>query len=120
MVLPQNTSCRAEYQDGFILDETELNDISPYNEGHNVFRAILDKSAEEEHGRMVKFTVFYNDNRYDFDWTLLPDNARPIRFRHGAHYLGGDGEEYSEWTGMQIGFQYNDENGKNFQEVENL
>jgi hypothetical protein len=117
--LPQDTSCRAEYSDGFILDETELSDTNPYGDG-NTLRAILNKSAEEDHGKMVTFSVFYKNTRYDIDWESLPANARPIRFRDGASYLGIDGQESSEWTGMRFGFQYNDKDGKNVQQVEEL
>ena len=127
-MLPLDTSCQAQYEDGFILDETALGDIYQdliTNEDgtqvyKNVFYAILEKLPEAEHGKMTRFTVFYKDKQYDFDWTQLPESARPIRFRHGASYLGVDGASQSEWTGMQIGYQYNDENGKNIQVVEDI
>lgn len=118
--LPLDTSCQAEYADGFILDETELNDVSPYNSGQNVFRAILDKEAEPEHGAMVRFSVFYKDSRYDVDWTSLPENARPIRFRNGFITLAPGGVAAQGWSGVRFGYQYNDESGKNIQEVQEL
>lgn len=120
MTTPLDTSIEATYADGFVLSETELNDVSPYNPTHNVFRAVLDKEPEAEHGKLVIFSVFYKNNRYDIDFTTLPDNARPVRFRHGAHHINDAGEEWSEWTGMQIGYQYNDETGKNIKEIKEL
>ena len=119
--LPMDTSVEAEYEDGFILNETELDDISPYNEEQNVLRAIIDKCAESEHGRCVRFSVFYHDQRYDVDWTTLPDNARPIRFRDCE--LTKDiatGEEWFSHTGCRFGYQYNENDGKNVQEVKEL
>ena len=118
--LPLNTSIRATYQDGFVLDETSLTDVNPYGEG-NTFRAVLDKSAEQEHGRLVKFSVFWNDTENSVDWTTLPDNARPIRFRNGFLKRDiGTGETVSGWSGAQFGYQYNNEDGKNIQEVQEL
>jgi len=118
-LIPQDTSVQAEYADGYIHDETTLNDVSPYVEFKNIFDDILHKRPEAEHGPMVRFTAFYKNAKYDIDWTTLPDNARPIRFRDGASYLSG-GEEWSEWTGMRFGYQFNDETGKNIQEVQEL
>lgn len=69
--MPHDTSVQAEYENGFILDETELNDVSPYNSQQNVFRAILDKSPEVINGKLVRFSVFWKDSRYDIDWTKL-------------------------------------------------
>ena len=67
------------------------------------------------------FSVFYKDQRYDIDWTTLPENARPIRFRHGMMTTDiATGEQLSEWVGMQIGYQYNDDTGKNIQEVQDI
>ena len=119
-ILPLDTSCQAEYADGFVLDETTLADISPYNSEHNILRAILNKDAESEHGQLVRFSVFYKDARYDVDWTSLPDNARPIRFRDGFHTLDEQGNEESGWLGCRFGYQYTDEAGKNHQEVQEL
>jgi len=117
--MPLDTTVQAEYEDGFILDETELNDISPYNEGHNVLRAIIDKCPEEEHGRMVRFSGFWKNERHDVDWTSLPDNARPIRFRHGFITQSATGEELARgWSGMDFGYQYTD--GENVQDVREL
>lgn len=120
--LPFDTSVQAEYADGFILDETQLNDKNPFDESDgNTFRAILNGLAVPEHGKMVRFSVFYHDARYDIDWTTLPDNARPIRFRDRSAYIDGDGNEgITDWQGCRFGYQFNDENGKNIQEVQEL
>ena len=118
--MPLDTSVQAEYEDGFVLDETKLKDISPYNEGHNVLRAILDKSPEAEHGKLVRFTGFWRGKRYDVDWTTLPDNARPIRFRHGFITRYQDGTQEQGWSGMDFGYQYTDDSGNNVQDVQEL
>lgn len=117
---PLNTSVQAQYADGFVLDETEQNDISPYTKINNTFNDILEKRAEAEHGAMVRFSVFYKDARYDVDWTTLPDNARPIRFRHGFITLAADSQTEQGWSGISFGYQYNDENGKNIQEIQEI
>lgn len=116
-MLPLDSSVQAEYEDGFVLDETELDDTNPYGEG-NTFTAILNKLPEADHGPMIRFSCFWKDQRYDVDWTILPESARPIRFRHGFHTIAIDGS-YSEsgFSGVDFGFQYNDEEGKNQQEV---
>lgn len=118
--LPIDTSIEAIYADGHVLSETELNDTSPYNPEHNLLRAILDKEPEAEHGRLVTFSVFYKNRRYDIDFTTLPDNARPIRFRDGFSTLDGQGNLESGWSGCRIGYQFNDNDGKNHQEVQEL
>ena len=118
--LPQDTSCQAEYADGFVLDETEHDDTSPYNPTQNILRAIINGDAIEEHGPMVRFSVFYKDARYDVAWVDLPTNARPIRFRDGFMTLDAYGNTVSGWSGVRFGYQYNDENGKNIQEIQEL
>ena len=118
-MLPLDTSIQAEYEDGFVLDETELEDVNPYTSEGNTFTAILKKHPEADHGRMVRFSCFWKDRRYDVDWTTLPDNARPIRFRHGFSTIDqATGDVLaSGWTGMDFGYQFNDEDGANQQEV---
>ena len=113
-------SVEAVYQDGFVLNETELNDISPYNSDHNILRAIIDKDAEAEHGALVSFSLFFKDRKYTVDWVGLPENARPIRFkRMEADVVGG---KVTEVRCMKIdfGYQYNDEDGKNIQEIKEI
>jgi hypothetical protein len=115
-----DTSCQAQYADGYIHDETQHGDVSPYTGKHNILNDILEKRPEADHGRMVRFSVFYKDQRHDIDWTQLPDNARPIRFRHGYITLAADGSEEQGWSGMQVGYQYSDNDGKNVQKVIDL
>lgn len=118
MPLPLDSSCQAEYKDGFILDETELADTSQLIEGKNVFHDILNRLPESEHGPMVRFSCFWKNQRYDIDWRNLPDNARPIRFRHGYAIRSLDGSLVeSGWSGVDFGCQWNDEDGSNKQEV---
>lgn len=121
MALPFDTSCQAEYSDGYILDETENDDISPYDPIHNILRAILNKEPEAEHGKLVRFSVFYKDQRFDVDWRGLPDNARPVRFRDGSRSLMSDGTtQFNGWAGCRFGYQYTNEQGRNVQEVQEL
>lgn len=116
-MLPLDTSCEAEYEDGYIHSETELNDVSAYGDG-NVFYDILEKLPEAEHGPMVRFSVFYQDQRYDVDWTTLPDNARPIRFRDGYSTMHiATGQVESGWSSVSFGYQWNDEDGRNHKEI---
>lgn len=114
---PLDTSIRATYADGFVLDETELDDTSPYDTKFNILRAVLNKDAETDHGKLVQFSVFYKDNRYNIDWTDLPDNARPIRFRHGYMTIDGYGNQESGWSGLEFGYQFINDQGENVQEV---
>lgn len=121
MKLPLDTSCQAEYADGFVFDETEHDDISPYDPKFNILRAILEKRPEAEHGKMVRFSVFWKDHRYDIDWRDLPDNARPIRFRYNNRSLNTTTGEEKFWqSGIGIGYQYTDENGKNQKEFQEI
>jgi hypothetical protein len=115
---PLDTSVEAEYADGYIHSETEFDDVAQYGEG-NVFTDILEKRPEADHGSMVRFSVFYENHRYDVDWTALPDNARPIRFRHGfSTWDQATGEVLaSGFSGVDFGYQFNDEDGQNVQEV---
>lgn len=118
--LPLDTSVEAEYADGFILSETEHADVSPFTGVHNIFNDILEKRAEADHGRLVRFSVFYKDKRYDVDFTTLPNDARPIRFRHGYSTLDSTGSLESGWSGVDFGYQYTDVNGKNIKEVQEV
>jgi hypothetical protein len=116
-MLPMDSSIEAEFEDGYILSETEVGDTNPYGEG-NTFTAILNRLAEADHGKMIRFSVFWKNQRYDIDWIQVPENARPIRFRHGystLHIATGDIE--SGFSGVDFGCQWNDESGRNQQEV---
>lgn len=119
--IPLDTSCEAEYADGFVLNESEHDDVSPYDPVHNILRAILNKDPEAEHGKMTRFSVFYKDHRYDVDWRGLPDNARPIRFRDGNRSINAStGEQHFWWSGIRFGYQYTDEYGKSIKEIKEL
>lgn len=132
--IPIDTSCEAEYEDGFILSETEQNDQSAYipmeivimegkkiPSGPNTLNDILERRPEAVHGKMVRFAVFYNGARYDINWRDLPDNARPIRFRDRSSWIDDEGRTgVTDWHGCRFGYQYTDENGKNVQQVEEL
>lgn len=122
MADPLDTSCEAEYEDGYVHSETELADVSQFEDGRNVFYDILEKRLEAEHGPMVRFSVFYQNQRYDIDWRDMPDNARPIRFRHGfSTYDPNSGEVLaSGFYGVSFGYQYNDETGKNHKQIIDL
>lgn len=120
--LPHDGSVEAEYADGYIHSETERGDVSAYEpETRNVFHDILHGLPEADHGKMVRFTVFYKDMRYDIDWTQLPDNARPIRFKHFQQKFRGS-QPFGPrlLLGVDFGYQYNDESGKNVQHVNEL
>jgi hypothetical protein len=121
MTIPQDTSVESEYQDGYIHNEAELNDVSPYESGRNVLYDILEKRPEAEHGKMVRFSVFWKDHRYDINWCDLPDNARPIRFRDGNFSKDmSTGEERFWWSAVRFGYQFNDSTGKNIKELKEL
>lgn len=118
--VPLDTSIAAEYADGFILDETALGDTSPYTGIHNIFNDVLKKRPEAEHGTMVRFSVFYHNNRYDIDWTTVPENARPIRFRDMEQDSVGGQIIETRTVGCHMGYQFTDENGKNQQFIKEL
>lgn len=122
-IIPYDGSIEAQYADGYIHSETELDDTSPYlPDTANVLNDILEKRPEAEHGRLVRVSCFYLNRRYDIDFTELPDNARPIRFKHMERDMTSDGSFVSEvrMTGIDFGYQYTDEEGKNIQQVEVL
>lgn len=112
------TYVEAAYADGYTHSELELNDVSPYVAGRNIFNDILEKRPEAEHGRMVRFSLVHELNRYDIDWSTIPDNARPIRFKHmRMDFDVTNGSTYTYLDGIDFGYQYNDENGQNVQRV---
>ena len=121
MTTPIDGSIQAEFADGYVLDETEHEDVSPHDSQHNIFRDILMKWSEPKHGKMVRFSVFWKDRRYDINWTDMPDNARPIRYKHNNRSLDLDTGEQKFWTdSIGFGYQYTDENGENVQEVREM
>lgn len=131
--LPIDTSCEAEYQDGFVLSETATGDTTQWPhlipvdqhgeavEGNNTFADILHHRPEREHGRMVRFSVFYKHARHDIDWRGLPLNARPIRYRDASATRMPDGSSvFNGYHAVRFGYQYNDETGRNIKQVKEL
>jgi hypothetical protein len=117
-LVPLDTSIEAEFEDGFVLSETAEGDVARFAEKGNTLTDLLGRHAEAEHGPMVRFSLYYLNTRYDVDWTQVPDNARPIRFRHGFHTRNLAGETVARgFAGVDFGYQWNDERGKNRQEV---
>jgi len=109
----------AEYVDGYVHREDDQ-DHSPYVSGKNIFNDILEKRPEAAHGKMVRFSLVTENETYSVDWTTLPNNARPIRFKHmEADSIGGEITDV-RIVGIDFGYQYTDENGANIQEVRTL
>lgn len=132
--LPLDGSCQAEYADGYVLDETQHNDVSQHTiiqmvdgvpTGANIFDDILHKRPEAEHGPMVRFTLFYKDRKWDIDWRDLPASARPVRFRdfERTDQELEDGrmvEGQKRLMRMRFGYQFTDKNGKNQQIIQEV
>lgn len=124
----------AEYESGYILREDD-NDHSPYDPKKNVFHAIShDRPQKAGHGAMVRWSMAGpndGDQRFDVDWTQILkdyDNPRPIYWREmqsrkQESVETGEvipGTEITYPLGHHFGFQYNDKDGKNQQEVVNV
>ncbi len=108
----------AEYKDGYIHREDEQ-DHSPYVAGKNIFSDILEKRPEPIHGKMVRFALVTPTQTYSVDWTTLPDNARPVRFKHmEADSIGGVITEVRT-VGIDFGYQYT-QDGKNYKEIKRV
>lgn len=106
----------AEYESGYIHRENE-SDRSPYIRDKNIFSDILERRPEAVHGKMVRFSLQLETERIDVDFTVLPDNARPIRFKHMEGDFRDGGLVESRCMGIDFGYQYTDADGKNQQEV---
>lgn len=123
--MPTFPYIEAEYEDGYIHREDEQ-DHSPYVPGKNIFNDILEKRPVAAHGRMVRFSLVTKKDTYSIDWTKLPDNARPVRFRHMERDIIASSDGSAEWSseprvmGIDFGYQYTDEAGKNHQEVKEI
>lgn len=117
-----NGSIEAEYSDGYIHNEAQLNDISPFEPDRNILNDILEKRPEAEHGQMVRFSVFHNKARIDIDWVELPPSARPIRYKHMErdHNLEGVWVDEARLVKVGFGYQYNDSSGKNHEIIQEL
>ncbi len=120
VTIPKDGSIEAEYADGYVLSETLHDDVSPYTGTDNILNDILEKRAEAEHGKLVRFSCFYKDNRYDVDFSDLPDNARPVRYKRMEADTQGNSVTAVRMTELGFGYQYNDENGANIQHITEL
>ena len=110
----------AEYESGYVHRETP-EDHSPYVLGKNIFNDILEKRPEPIHGKMVRFSLVTEETTYSVDWTQLPDNARPIRFKQMERdNVDGQWVGDARITGIDFGYQYNDADGKNIEVVERI
>lgn len=110
----------ATYADGFVHAETG-DDQSLYAEGRNVFHDILHRLPEAEHGGLVKLSLRGPDRRYDIDWTKLPSNARPVYFREMSHERNvATGETTVQALRHVFGYQYNDPDGTNRQNLKEI
>jgi hypothetical protein len=122
----------AEYEDGYIHSDRYY-DASPFVRhelvngvatGPNKLNDIIERRPEAIHGRLLRVSLLPDDesgddHRYDIDWTKLPASARPIRFiDRERDFNTGTGEVLHERvTGLRFGYQYNDENGNNVQQI---
>jgi hypothetical protein len=115
------TYIEAEYEDGYIHSEQAYKDISPYNGTSNIFNDILEKRPEADHGPLVRFSLYHGDHKYSVNWRGLPDNARPIRYKHMRLERNmATGEQHTYMDGVDFGYQYTDDAGTNQQEIVNL
>jgi putative lipase involved disintegration of autophagic bodies len=114
-IIYNDASVQAEYADGFIIDETKNNDQSIYEDGRNTFFDILNRKAVTEHGKMVRFTLFYKNTRYDVDWRNMPDTARPIRYKKMEMDYNGINANIQRLMTVGFGYQYNDDKGNNIE-----
>lgn len=106
----------AEYEDGYVHREDEQ-DHSPFVSGKNIFDDILHNRPCSAHGQLIRFSLVTQEQRYDVDWKVLPENARPIRFKHmQATIVGGIMGEPS-LASVDFGYQYTNNDGENVQEI---
>lgn len=119
--MPQDTAIEAQFADGFVLSETEQQDVSLFDQGKNTLSDVLSKKLEAQHGRMTRFSVYWHGKRYDVNWSTVPLNGRPIRFRDGQASLNtATGEQTFDWVACRFGYQYNDLLGANKQVIQEL
>lgn len=108
----------AVYEDGFELLEDEA-DQSPYDEGRNIFHAIVNSLPVPEHGPMVVWELITVKDTYTLDWAEICSsfiNPRIIYFRNmNRDFNSETGEPINDATcsGHVFGFQYNDADGAN-------
>jgi len=105
----------ATYEDGFVLLEDD-SDVSPYDEGYNVFHAIANSRPCAEHGQLVEFALIGEDRSTIVDWTKVPEGARPVRERHMEMTQVGDVLGDPVVVGITFGYEY-DRDGEIVREV---
>lgn len=116
----------AGFADGYAVVEDE-EDRSAFAEDRNFLYDLLERLHELEHGRMVSLGLMCVEgpltSSFVIDWTLLPDNARPIRYKHMQREAK---IESGEWVGpprltrVDFGYQLTDDNGQNVQVVKQI
>lgn len=115
----------ALYESGYVLRQDDV-DRSPFDRDKNVFHAIKEHRPCEIHGPLVKLALHCPVNTLTIDWTVLPDNARPIWFKHmQLEQVVGveDGtvlEERLGVAGVDFGYQFNEPDGTNVQLVRKI
>lgn len=110
----------AEYESGYIHSEDEQ-DHSPFMRHKNIFNDILEKRPEKAHGKLVRFSLVGPKHTYSVPFADLPDNARPIYFRDMEMKTNiGTDENTVSMTKQTFGYQFNDEEGHNHREVQEI
>lgn len=113
----------AEYKDGYVLSELDQNDKSLFVDGRNIFYDILNKLPEADHGPMVRLSLHVNKLLHNIDWTAVPENAKPIRFKTFAierNFVTGETSD-PMLQKIVFGYEYFDESlGKNVQKVQEI
>jgi hypothetical protein len=124
----------AEFESGYVHVEGPQ-DLSPYAPGRNTFYDLMSgEPTKHGHGRMTRFSIVCDipdedgmATRYDVDWTVLPDSAKPIHYMEMQRSItvgGPDGEEFD--TGpicvrRGFGFTYTDpDTGEEVTKVEEI
>jgi hypothetical protein len=109
----------AEYKDGYIHNEAELNDVSPYEPTRNILNDIINQRPVAEHGKMVRFTCIASGKRLDIDWADFPANAKPIYYRKMERKLNVAGEFLGDAyaTGHYFGYEFHDQNAVKHKEI---
>ena len=109
----------AEYADGYIHRQ-DKQDHSPYVSMANIFSDILEQRPVPTHGKQVALRLVGPTNTYSIDWSTLPDNARPIYLRNMSVDTVNGMIETPYCTKYKFGYQYNDKNGKNYKEEQEI
>jgi len=102
-----NFILEAEYRDGYIHNEAKLNYQSLYKPlTESFFFDIYLKRPEKTHGRMKRWSMFYNGKRLDIDWSKVPSEAIPIRTKRYEVEVINKDEKLSRPRLIEIGFGY--------------